>query len=78
MTPLNLVVLPGSRRSEVSRLMEPFGEALDILRQTSPRPFDVTIPAVPHLADEIAHRAKSWSVIPKIVKGEAAKWAAFR
>jgi len=76
--PLNLVVLPGSRRSEVSRLMEPFGQALDILRQTSPRSFDVTIPAVPHVADEIAQRAKSWSVIPKIVKGEAAKWAAFR
>jgi lipid-A-disaccharide synthase len=76
--PLKLVVLPGSRRSEVSRLMEPFGQALALLSQTSPRPFEVTIPAVPHLADEIAQRARSWTVTPTIVQGEAAKWAAFR
>ncbi|MGO4705191.1 lipid-A-disaccharide synthase [Microvirga sp. 2MCAF38] len=76
--PLRLLVLPGSRRSEVSRLMEPFGEALSLLKQRSSRPFEVTIPAVPHLVDEIRERAKSWSVTPKIVQGEAAKWAAFR
>lgn len=76
--PLNLLVLPGSRRTEVSRLMEPFGEALALLRQSSPRPFAVTIPAVPHLADEIAARAKDWPVEPTIVQGEEAKWAAFR
>ncbi len=76
--PLKLVVLPGSRRSEVSRLMEPFGEALKLLQEQAPRSFEVTIPAVPHLADEIKERAQSWSVKPKIVLGEAAKWAAFR
>jgi lipid-A-disaccharide synthase len=76
--PLRLLVLPGSRRSEVSRLMAPFGEALALLQQASARAFDVTIPAVPHLADEIARRAESWSVKPTIVQGEAAKWAAFR
>ncbi|MGO4523982.1 lipid-A-disaccharide synthase [Microvirga sp. 2MCAF35] len=76
--PINLLVLPGSRRSEVSRLMEPFGEALALLAARSPRPFEVTIPAVPHLAQEIRTRAESWSVKPRIVEGEAAKWAAFR
>lgn len=76
--PLRLVVLPGSRRSEVSRLMAPFGEALALLQQASARALDVTIPAVPHLADEIARRAESWSLKPTIVQGEAAKWAAFR
>src|SRR6185369_1867747 len=30
--PFTLLVLPGSRRSEISRLMTPFGEALDLLR----------------------------------------------
>jgi lipid-A-disaccharide synthase len=76
--PVNLLVLPGSRRTEVSRLMEPFGEALALLRKASPRPFTVTIPAVPHLVDEIAAHARNWPVTPMIVKGEAAKWAAFR
>lgn len=77
-TPLKLVVLPGSRRSEVSRLMEPFGEALKLLQEQAPRPFEVTIPAVSHLADDIRTRAEAWSIKPRIVLGEAAKWAAFR
>ncbi len=76
--PIKLLVLPGSRRSEVGRLMEPFGEALTLLQQRSPRPFKVTIPAVPHVTDEIKARAEAWSVKPRIVEGEAAKWAAFR
>jgi lipid-A-disaccharide synthase len=76
--PLKLLVLPGSRRSEVSRLMEPFGAALALLKERSPHSFEVTIPAVPHLAQEIRDRAESWSVQPRIVEGEAAKWEAFR
>ncbi|WP_404292300.1 lipid-A-disaccharide synthase [Microvirga sp. RSM25] len=76
--PIKLLVLPGSRRSEVSRLMEPFGEALALLKERSPRPFEVTIPAVSHLAHEIRTRAESWSVKPRIVEGEGAKWTAFR
>lgn len=75
---IKLLVLPGSRRSEVSRLMEPFGNALALLKERSPRPFEVTIPAVSHLAQEIRALAEAWSVKPKIVEGEAAKWAAFR
>jgi len=76
--PIKLLVLPGSRRSEVSRLMEPFGAALALLKERSPRPFEVTIPAVSHVAQEIRTRAEAWSIKPRIVEGEAAKWAAFR
>lgn len=76
--PVKLLVLPGSRRSEVSRLMEPFGAALGLLQKRSGRPLEVTIPAVPHLKDEIAARAGHWPVTPTLVHGEAAKWAAFR
>ncbi|MEZ0170592.1 lipid-A-disaccharide synthase [Microvirga sp. TS319] len=76
--PLKLLVLPGSRRSEVSRLMEPFGEALALLKAQAPRTFEITIPAVSHLADEIKARAETWGVKPRIVLGEAAKWEAFR
>ncbi|MBB3019954.1 lipid-A-disaccharide synthase [Microvirga lupini] len=76
--PIKLLVLPGSRRSEVSRLMEPFGAALALLNERSPHPFEVTIPAVSHVADEIRARAESWAVKPRIVEGEEAKWVAFR
>jgi lipid-A-disaccharide synthase len=76
--PIRLLVLPGSRRSEVSRLMEPFGAALALLKERSPRSFEVTIPAVSHLAQEIRTQAEGWSVKPRIVEGEAAKWSAFR
>jgi lipid-A-disaccharide synthase len=76
--PLNLLVLPGSRRSEVSRLIDTFGETLKLIQQRSSRPFEVTLPAVPHLAQEIRDRTASWSVKPRIVEGEAAKWQAFR
>jgi lipid-A-disaccharide synthase len=75
---LNLLVLPGSRRSEVSRLLDTFGGALKLLQQRSPRPFEVTIPAVPHLVQAIREGTASWSVKPRIVEGEAAKWQAFR
>ncbi|HEX2126010.1 MAG TPA: lipid-A-disaccharide synthase [Thermoleophilaceae bacterium] len=76
--PVELLVLPGSRRSEVSRLMEPFGAALGIVRERFARPLNVTVPAVSHLADEIVERARAWPLTPTIVRGEAAKWAAFR
>ena len=76
--PINLLVLPGSRRSEINRLMEPFGATLGVLASRSPRPFRAILPAVSHLADEIEGRSRSWPVAPEIVRGEAAKYAAFR
>lgn len=76
--PVDLVVLPGSRRSEISRLMGPFGEALRLVAARSPVPFTVTIPAVAHLAEEIERRTASWPMRPRVVKGEAAKWQALR
>ncbi len=76
--PLELLVLPGSRPSEIRRLMEPFGETLGIFAERIGRPFEVTIPAVSHLADDIRRRAESWPVAPRIVEGEGEKNAAFR
>jgi lipid-A-disaccharide synthase len=76
--PFTLLVLPGSRRSEISRLMQPFGEALGLLREESGRTLEVVLPAVPHLADEIRARAAGWPLRPTIIEGEGAKKAAFR
>lgn len=76
--PLTLLVLPGSRRSEISRLMEPFGAALGLLQEMAGRRLDVVLPAVPHLAEEIRGRSAGWPLRPTIVEGDAAKRAAFR
>lgn len=76
--PLRLVVLPGSRRSEIGRLMEPFGEALGRVASGAGRGLEVVLPAVSHLVEEIRALTQSWPVRPTIVEGEAAKYAAFR
>ena len=76
--PLTLLVLPGSRRSEVSRLLAPFGAALGLVASRSGRAFDIVCPAVPHLADDIRQGVASWPVRSVVVEGEGAKHAAFR
>jgi lipid-A-disaccharide synthase len=76
--PLELLVLPGSRRSEISRLSEPFAQALARFKASHAGEISLTLPAVPHLADELARLTSGWPVKPTIVLGEAEKFAAFR
>jgi len=72
-----LLVLPGSRRTEIGRLLQPFGEAVALIVKAKPKT-EVLLPAVPHLADMIEARVQDWPVRPRIVRGEAAKLASFR
>jgi lipid-A-disaccharide synthase len=72
-----LLALPGSRRSEVGRLMERFGQTVALVVERH-GPVELILPAVPHLAPEIRERAASWPVRPTIVEGEVATYAAFR
>jgi lipid-A-disaccharide synthase len=76
-TPPLIVVLPGSRRSEVNRLMTDFGGALEALRQSVGR-FAAVLPTLPHVESEVRALAARWPEPPKIVLGEEAKYAAFR
>ena len=72
-----LLVLPGSRHTEISRLLAPFGEAVG--RIVAARPdVEILLPAVPHLADEITARTADWPGRPTIVLGEDEKFGAFR
>jgi lipid-A-disaccharide synthase len=72
-----LLVLPGSRRSEIRRLMPVFGDT--VARLVAERgPVEVVLPAVPRLAAEIRAAAAAWPVKPAIVEGEQAAYAAFR
>ena len=72
-----LVVLPGSRRSEIDRLMATFGETVARVAERH-GPVEVILPAVPYLADDIRTRAGAWPLAPTIVEGEVATYAAFR
>jgi lipid-A-disaccharide synthase len=72
-----LLVLPGSRRTEISRLMAPFGEAVRLIAEARPG-LETLLPAVSHLREEIEARASAWPVQPRLVHGEAEKLAAFR
>lgn len=72
-----LVVLPGSRRSEIRRLMVDFGGALGMLRDAI-GPFAVVLPTLPHIEQEVRARAALWPVAPRIVIGERARYEAFR
>ena len=72
-----LLVLPGSRRSEIRHHMAVFGETLDRLRDEGVA-FEPVLPTMPHLVDAVTEGARSWKVAPKIVIGEQEKRAAFR
>lgn len=72
-----ILVLPGSRRSEVRHLLPPFGEAIALVAAQLPQARFV-LPAVPRLVEAITQLTAEWRVKPEIVTGEAAKLAAFR
>lgn len=72
-----LLVLPGSRRSEVRHHMAVFGETLGRL-QAEGVPFELVLPTMPHLEAAVGEGVKGWPVQPRIVVGEQDKKAAFR
>jgi lipid-A-disaccharide synthase len=72
-----ILVLPGSRSSELRRLLAIFGMAIArAAAQTGP--LDLVLPTMPHLLDQIRAGVASWAVQPRIVIEPADKWAAFR
>ena len=76
-TPPTVLLLPGSRRSEIARLLELFGQtALQI--EALAGPVDFVLPAVTHLEGAIREGVAKWAKPPRVVLGEAEKLAAFR
>jgi len=72
-----LVVLPGSRASEIGRLMQPFGEALGRLMQQG-RKFEVVVPTVEATRALIERHLPAWPKQPLLVVGEDDKFRAFK
>jgi lipid-A-disaccharide synthase len=76
-TPPVLLVLPGSRRGELKRLLSIFAQAVTLIAQRV-GPLELVVPTVPHLADAIRSAAAQWPVTPRIVVDAADKRAAMR
>ena len=72
-----LLVLPGSRRSEIRHHMAVFGQALARLNDEGVA-FELILPTMPHLQEAVAEALKTWPVQPRVVIGEQEKRAAFR
>ncbi|MFN3348504.1 lipid-A-disaccharide synthase [Pseudorhodoplanes sp.] len=75
-TPL-LLVLPGSRKNEIRRLIEPFGRTVERIARTV-WPLDIVIPTTPHLQDLVVRETARWPLRPKIVVKREDRRAAFR
>jgi lipid-A-disaccharide synthase len=72
-----ILVLPGSRSSELRRLLATFGAALARLAERV-GPFELVLPTLPRLTDLVREGVSRWPVRPRIVSEPAEKWAAFR
>jgi lipid-A-disaccharide synthase len=72
-----LAVLPGSRPSEVSRLMGPFGEAIRLVKRDT-GPIEIIVPAVPSVRRLIEEQLPGWPQQPYLVEGEEDKFRTFK
>jgi lipid-A-disaccharide synthase len=72
-----LLVLPGSRRSEVRHHLPIFGQTLKQL-SSQDTPFELILPTMPHLREVVVEGIKNWPVQPRVIVGEEEKRAAFR
>jgi lipid-A-disaccharide synthase len=72
-----MLVLPGSRSSEIGRLLSIFGEAVARLCARI-GPIELVLPTMPHLLPQVRSGVAGWAVKPRVVTEAAEKWAAFR
>jgi lipid-A-disaccharide synthase len=72
-----VLVLPGSRKSEIDRLLSIFGAAVSRVAKRS-GPMELVLPTTAHRLEQIRAGIADWDVKPRIVIEPAEKWAAFR
>jgi len=80
-----VLILPGSRNNEISKLMAPFGETLALARQTMPD-LQCVLPAAPHVVGAVQEAVQNWPIRPIVLDHrelgettyEVTKRAAFR
>lgn len=72
-----LLVLPGSRPSEIKRMTPPFGEAVRALKAERPD-LVVAVPVADTIADRLKAAVADWPADVRLVEGEADKRDAFK
>jgi len=72
-----LIVLPGSRRSEIERVMPPFEDAVALLKAARPD-LQVIVPAASTVADIVKARVAGWPYRAQVVEGEADRHSAMK
>jgi lipid-A-disaccharide synthase len=77
-----VLALPGSRGTEIRRLLATFGQALDLLATrllaAGRQPPDIVLPTLPHLRERITAATAGWRLRPRIIVDLEDKQAAFR
>lgn len=73
-----LVVLPGSRRSEVTRLLGPFAGAIERLAGLPGPAPEIVVPTVEHVREMVETHARDWAIRPHVVSGDMDRWRAFK
>ncbi len=72
-----VLVLPGSRGSVLARMGKAFGDAVGLLDKAQPG-LDYVLPAAAPVEGRIREMVARWPVKPRVIVGEAEKYAAFR
>ncbi|MBB5538161.1 lipid-A-disaccharide synthase [Rhizobium giardinii] len=76
MMPATCLLLPGSRASEITRLLPDFGETAKELRSRHPD-MRFLLPTVPRQEGLVRQVTAPWAIKPEITIGPTAKWQAF-
>jgi lipid-A-disaccharide synthase len=72
-----LLVMPGSRPSEIERVLPAFEDAVNILKEQDAE-LQVIVPAAPTVADMVKSRVAGWPHRAHVVEGEPMKLAAMK
>ena len=72
-----LLVMPGSRASEIRRMAPVFGKTIARIAEQFGA-IEVVVPAVPRLADKVQRATASWSVPARVITDPGEKQEAFR
>jgi lipid-A-disaccharide synthase len=72
-----VLILPGSRSSELRQLLGPFGEAVRLVASRVGA-IEFILPTLPALAGQLKEATADWPVRPRIVDDQQQKDAAFR
>jgi len=74
--PINLLLLPGSRRSEVRALLDDFRKTVAIMRERGDK-LSITLPTLPHLERQVRDHVLGWTDSVRVTTGREAQTEAY-